>query len=101
MITPLIFLPALGILIREGNMIIPYEPLPSRLKPNGIFVLDYLNVHYAEDHLVHKSEKQIDDINYYITKWFDETHFYKKIVVEDDELDESIRVHRKKWLNFL
>ena len=50
--------------------------------------MDYLNPHYAEDHLVHKSEKQVDDVNYYITKWFDETHFYKKIVVEDDDMDE-------------
>ena len=50
-------------------------------------VIDYLNVHYAEDNLVHKMEKEIDGINFYITKWFDETHFYKKIVVEDDALD--------------
>jgi SAM-dependent methyltransferase len=58
------------------------------LKPGGVLVIDYLNVHYAEDHLVHKSEKEIDGINYYITKWFDETHFYKKIIVEDDGLEE-------------
>ena len=61
--------------------------IAQSLKPNGIFVLDYLNVHYAEDHLVHKSEKEIDDVNYYITKWFDEDHFYKKIIVEDDNLE--------------
>ena len=61
--------------------------------------MDYLNVHYAEDHLVHKSEIQIDDINYFITKWFDETHFYKKIVVEDDELDNPIE-HQEKVAKF-
>jgi 2-polyprenyl-3-methyl-5-hydroxy-6-metoxy-1,4-benzoquinol methylase len=60
--------------------------IADAIKPNGIFVMDYLNTHYAEDHLVHTSEKQIDDVNYFITKWFDETHFYKKIVVEDDQL---------------
>ena len=65
------------------------------LKPNGVFVLDYLNTHYAEDHLVHKSEKKIDDVNYYITKWFDEEHFYKKIVVEDENLQEPLEYTEK------
>src|SRR6185312_10731005 len=45
------------------------------LRNNGIFVIDYLNVHFAEDHLVHQSEIEINGVNYYITKWFDETHF--------------------------
>ena len=65
------------------------------LKPGGLLVLDYLNVHYAEDHLVHKSEKEIDGVNYYLTKWFDETHFYKKIVVEDDQLDHPLEFTEK------
>ena len=61
--------------------------IAQSLKPGSLFVLDYLNAHYAEDHLVHKSEKQVDQVNYYITKWFDESHFFKKIVVEDDNLE--------------
>ncbi|MDB5200249.1 MAG: Methyltransferase type 11 [Chitinophagaceae bacterium] len=69
--------------------------IAQSLKPDGFFVMDYLNVHYAEDHLVHKSEKQIDDVNYFITKWFDETHFYKKIVVEDDHLEEPLEYTEK------
>ncbi len=64
--------------------------IAQSLKAGGIFVLDYLNVHYAEDHLVHKIEKEIDDVNYYITKWYDEDHFYKKIVVEDEVLEEPL-----------
>ena len=69
--------------------------IAQSLKPGGYFVLDYLNVHYAEDHLVHKSEKEIDDVNYYLTKWFDETHFYKKIVVEDENLEEPLEYTEK------
>lgn len=69
--------------------------IAQSLKPNGIFVIDYLNVHYAEDHLVHQSELEIDNVNYYITKWFDETHFYKKIVVEDDNLKEPLEYLEK------
>jgi len=64
--------------------------IAQSIKTGGTFVMDYLNVHYAEDHLIHKSEKQVDDVNYFITKWFDETHFYKKIVIEDDKLDEPL-----------
>ena len=65
------------------------------LKHDGFFVMDYLNTHYAEDHLVHKSEKSVDDVNYYMTKWFDEYYFYKKIVVEDEQLDEPLEYTEK------
>ncbi len=54
------------------------------LKNEGIFVLDYLNTRYAEDRLVHQSEKIIDGITYSLTKWSDKTHFYKKIRIEDE-----------------
>jgi SAM-dependent methyltransferase len=69
--------------------------IAQSLKAGGIFVMDYLNVHYAEDHLIHKSDKEIDDVNYHITKWFDETHFYKKIVVEDENLKEPLEYTEK------
>lgn len=54
------------------------------LKPDGYFVIDYLNPHYEEEHLVHKSERKIGNVNFYIIKWFDEHHFFKKIIVEDE-----------------
>lgn len=69
--------------------------IAQAIKPGGIFVMDYLNTHYAEDHLVHKSDKEIDDVNYHITKWFDETHFYKKIVVEDERMEEPLEYTEK------
>ena len=55
--------------------------IAQSLKKGGTFVLDYLNIHYAEDHLIHKSQKEINGVTYYLTKWYDETHFYKRIVV--------------------
>ena len=64
--------------------------IAQSVKAKGYFVMDYLNVHYAEDHLIHQSEKQIDDVNFIITKWYDETHFYKKITVEDEALQEPL-----------
>lgn len=69
--------------------------ITTSLKPAGIFVMDYLNVHYSEDHTIHQTEKEIDGVNYIITKWFDETHFYKKIVVEDEALSMPIEYTEK------
>ena len=73
--------------------------IAQSLKKEGCFVLDYLNVHYAEDHLVHQFDKEIVGINYFITKWFDETHFYKKIVVEDEALQEPL-IYSEKVAKF-
>ncbi len=69
--------------------------IAQSLAPGGYFVMDYLNVHYAEDHLIHRSEKEVDGVIYYITKWYDETHFFKRIVVEDEELDEPLEYTEK------
>jgi len=73
--------------------------IAQSLKQEGCFVMDYLNVHYAEDHLVHQYDKEIDGINYFITKWFDETHFYKKITVEDEVLQEPL-IYQEKVAKF-
>ncbi|HTE23452.1 class I SAM-dependent methyltransferase [Flavitalea sp.] len=69
--------------------------ISQSLKAGGVFVLDYLNVHYAENNLVHKQELEIAGVNYFITKWFDETHFYKKIIIEDENLKEPLEYIEK------
>jgi SAM-dependent methyltransferase len=56
------------------------------LKPEGILVIDYLNVHYCEDHLLPGITKHYNGTTYDIEKWDDETHFYKKIKVSDASL---------------
>lgn len=73
--------------------------IAQSIKSNGVFVMDFLNVHYAEDHLVHQSEKEIEGINFIITKWYDETHFYKKIIIEDESLQEPL-VYTEKVAKF-
>ena len=37
----------------------------------------------------------IDDVTYYLTKWFDETHFYKKIEIEDEALEAPLEYTEK------
>jgi SAM-dependent methyltransferase len=67
-----------------------FRTIAKGLKPAGIFILDYLNVHYAEDHLKKDEVKQIGGTTYEILRWDDETHFYKKITVTDNLLKNPI-----------
>ena len=64
--------------------------IAQSLKKKGILVMDYLNVQYSQDHFIHQSQKQINGVTYYLTKWFDETHFYKRIVIEDEKLKSPV-----------
>ena len=69
---------------REHDDVI--RTIANSLKPGGIFIIDYLNVHYAENKLIHNEVKEIDDTVYEIHRWHDETHFFKKITVTDKSL---------------
>ncbi|MEO6819797.1 MAG: class I SAM-dependent methyltransferase, partial [Ginsengibacter sp.] len=69
------------------------------LKQEGIFVIDYLNVKYAESHLQAETVVKKGDVDYHIIKWSDQDHFYKKIVVEDKSIDAPI-THQEKVAKF-
>jgi len=56
------------------------------LQPGGIFLLDYLNVHLAQERLVPNEQKSIDGVTYTITRWCDGKHFFKKIVISEEKL---------------
>jgi len=62
--------------------------IAQALHRDGVLVIDYLNRHYIEDHLVYSTDKEVDGVNYHITRWMDEDYFYKKIEVEDESLSE-------------
>lgn len=65
------------------------------LKPNGVALFDYLNVHYVEDHFVHEEVKRIDGTVYQIRRWDDERFFYKRITVNDGELSKPLEFTEK------
>ena len=67
----------------------------TSLKSKGIFVLDYLNAPYAEEHLERHSQKEIDGVVYRLTKWTDKTHFYKHILIEDKQLPAPLEYTEK------
>ena len=69
--------------------------IANSIKKGGLFVIDYLNVHYAEEHLIHNETKQIGTTLYDIHRWDDETHFYKKITVSDPLLSKPIEYTEK------
>jgi SAM-dependent methyltransferase len=65
----------------ENNEVI--NNISMALKPNGLLMLDYLNVHYSENNAAGNEQKEIDGIVYHITRWHDNTHFHKHIEVAD------------------
>ena len=72
---------------REDNNAI--RNMAQALKPKGILVIDYLNVEYTEKNIIHLAKKEIEHIDYTITKWHDELFFYKKILIEDNNIQET------------
>ena len=66
------------------------QTMSQSLKKKGTLVIDYLNSGFAEDNMVHQEEKVIDQVEYKITKWYDDHKFYKKILIQDEELTSPI-----------
>jgi SAM-dependent methyltransferase len=66
---------------REHNNAI--RTIAGSLKNEGVFVIDYLNVHYAEDSLRKIETKNVEDVTFNVTRWHDEAHFFKQIQIVD------------------
>lgn len=65
---------------REHNNAI--RTIAQSLKNNGLFVIDYLNVHYAEAHLKKSETTVLDETPFHISRWHDDAHFFKQIQIE-------------------
>lgn len=65
------------------------------LKPTGLILFDYLNVHYVEERLVYNETKKIDETEYEIHRWHDDDFFYKKISVTDPSLQKPLEYTEK------
>jgi SAM-dependent methyltransferase len=57
--------------------------IAQSLQPNGIFVIDYLNVNFTIDNLDKISVAERGDIQFHISKWHDEDFFFKQIQIKD------------------
>jgi len=73
--------------------------IAQSLKPNGIFTIDYLNVHYAANNLKENETKKIGNILFDIKRWQDENYIYKQIHVVDEEknVDETFTERVEKF----
>jgi SAM-dependent methyltransferase len=69
--------------LREHNDAM--RTIAQSLKLNGRFILDYLNVHFAENNLKHTETAEINHVVFDIKRWVDEKYFYKRIDVKDEE----------------
>jgi len=69
--------------------------IAQALKPGGRLLIDYLNVHYVEERLVHNEIKKIGDTEYEIHRWHDEDFFYKKITITDLSLTKPVEYTEK------
>jgi len=81
----------------HGNAV---RSIAQSLKKDGIFVIDYLNVHYTEDNLVKAEEKVIDNVKFTINRWFDANHFFKQIQIEDADHPLMRRTYTEKVAKF-
>jgi SAM-dependent methyltransferase len=73
--------------------------ISGSLKPSGKLVIDYLNIHYVEDRLVHNEVKEIEGTHYEIHRWHTDTHFHKKIIVTDHSLSQPL-IHEEQVAKF-
>lgn len=74
--------------------------IANSIKKNGVFVIDYLNVHQAEDTLQAKDTVKVDDITFHITRWHDDNYFYKQIQVTDETSSSPKHLFTEKIAKF-
>jgi len=63
--------------------------IAQSLVKGGLFIIDYLNTGYTAAHIVHNEQKNIDGIDFTITRWHDDLKFYKKIMINDPQISET------------
>lgn len=64
--------------------------ISQSLTKGGFFIIDYINTGYVTNHIVHSEEKNIDGIKFSIIRWHDDHKFYKKIIIDDPAVSNSI-----------
>lgn len=57
--------------------------LALALKAQGTLVIDYLNIAPAERNVRRSEHRVVDGVHYRLKRWSSETHFFKRIKVED------------------
>ncbi len=74
--------------------------IAQSLVPGGIFVIDYLNVHYSEERLEKSLTTTVEGVTFHITKWQDEEHFFKQIQITDSTNKTPKHLYTEKVAKF-
>ncbi len=83
---------------REHNNTI--RSIAQSLVPKGTFVIDYLNVLYAEDTLIKSAHTEIEGIHFHVSKWHTDQHFFKQIQVADATSNALKHLYTEKVAKF-
>jgi SAM-dependent methyltransferase len=71
------------------------KTIASALKPDGIFVMDYLNVACKNLQTTDEYQTTINDCSYHIKKWKDNRFLYKQISVQDPSIQQTFEFTEK------
>ncbi len=80
--------------------------ISAALRNGGTVMFDYINVAYAEDHLVPVEEVEMDGVIYHINRWADNKFIYKRIAIQDGRMlpleyvEKVARFHLDTFNNF-
>jgi SAM-dependent methyltransferase len=83
---------------REHNNAI--RTIAQSLKNNALFVIDYLNVHHAEKHLVKSETLVLENNPFHISRWHDDSHFFKQIQIEKNGRHNLKHLYTEKVAKF-
>jgi SAM-dependent methyltransferase len=73
--------------------------IAQSLKPNGVFVFDYLNSNYVTQHLVPHEIKLIEGTTFRINRFIEKGFFVKQIQIEDAALAVPV-IHQERVAAF-
>jgi SAM-dependent methyltransferase len=96
------FFTSFGYFEKDRDHIRTLRHIATNLKPNGIFLLDFLNAGFVKNTLVPKEEKNVDGIEFHISRKIEGGHVYKRVEFEvngkPQYFEERVRLFDKKTL---
>lgn len=92
-----------GYFEKDTDHLLALQSFRKNLKPNGIGIIDFLNVPYVEKKLVANEVKTIDDILFTIERSMTKTHILKKInfCVDNTEYNYAEKVRSLQLPDFI
>jgi SAM-dependent methyltransferase len=70
------------------------------LKPQGQLVIDFLNVPFAAKRLEKSQVVERNEVQFHVTKWQDEHHFYKQIQITEKGKHQLRHLHTERVAKF-